>query len=199
MSTVEYWFNKAFEEGRKVQIIEHNKEEVDGRAIWGAVENEIKDIKLTELNLHYNSALREIYKKMDLIISKYDMDKNEMNPKSNHFFLQLKNLVEKKSQFIIQLNRVAQLGFNAGQLSVFIEKDTLPKDRKVEIAEFVGRHKMFDLDTYVCEENIKIINKYLKANLKTTQNGGYFNQNNYYHNYIKYKTKYLNLKNKLYI
>ena len=191
MSTVEYWFFKAFDEGRKVQIREHNKEEVDGRAIWGAVENEIKDINLKELNLHYNSALKEIYEEMNKIISKYDMDKNEMNPKSNHFFSQLKNLVDRKSNFIIELNRVAQLGFNAGQLSVIIEKDTLPKDRKAEIAEFVGRHKMFDLDTYVCKENQDIINKYLK------QNGGHFNQNNYYHNYIKYKTKYLNLKNKL--
>ena len=103
MSTVEYWFFKAFDEGRKVQIREHNKEEVDGRAIWGAVENEIKDINLKELNLHYNSALKEIYEEMNKIISKYDMDKNEMNPKSNHFFSQLKNLVDRKSNFIIEL------------------------------------------------------------------------------------------------
>ena len=131
---------------------------------------------------------------MGKIITKYNMDENEMDPISNHFFSQLKNLVERKSQFIIHLNRVAQLGFNAGQLSIFIQENTLPEDRREEIKKFVEANRMFDFDTYISKENQKIINKYLEKNL--AQHGGNYNQNDYYHNYIKYKTKYLNLKNK---
>ena len=67
---------------------------------------------------------------MDKIISKYKMDESEFNPKSNHFFYQLKNLVKAKSNFNIKLNRVMQLDFNDGQLSVFIDRGTLTDDIK---------------------------------------------------------------------
>ena len=33
--------------------------------------------------------------------------------------MQLKNLVEKKSNFEIKMNRVLQLAYNAGQLSIY--------------------------------------------------------------------------------
>jgi hypothetical protein len=124
---------------------------------------------------------------MNIIINKYAMDKSEFDPKSNHFFCQLKNLVKAKSDFNIQLNRVMQLGFNAGQLSIFIKKGTLPEDRLDDITEFIERYNMTDLNTYISPENQEIINsKYLGS-----MEGG----NNIYHGkYLKYKGKYLRLK-----
>ena len=69
--------------------------------------------------LQYNLSLKPIYREMNDIIITFGIDKSEFNPKSNHFFCQLMNLVDKKSNFEIKLNKIMQLGFNAGQLSVF--------------------------------------------------------------------------------
>ena len=204
MSTVKLWFNKAFKEGKKAQKKEHKHETVDGRAIWGKIESQmgsLKDKNLTDdsdSNLTYNSSLYELYTEMDVIIEKFGMDKSEFCPKSNHFFTQLKNLVKAKSNFIIQLNRVAQLGFNAGQLSVFIKKGTLCDDRRKIITDLIEKYKMLELDTYVSREVQTIINtKYLSEieinedEDEQVQEGG---GNMYYVKYMKYKSKYLQLK-----
>ena len=103
---------------------------------------------------------------MNNIILRFGMDKSEFNPKSNHFFCQLMNLVDKKSNFEIKLNKIMQLGFNAGQLSVFLERNTLPVDRKDIITDFIERNNMIDLDTYVNTETQAIINSlYLRVAL----------------------------------
>jgi len=117
---------------------------------------------------------------------------DEMNPKSNHFFCQLKNLVVKKSNYNIQINRVMQLGYNAGQLSIFIERNTLPDDRKAEITQLVREYNMLDLNTYVSLQNQNIINSKFLGSLKMT--GG---NDIYYSKYLKYKSKYMQLKNLL--
>ena len=195
MENIETLFRQAFEAGRTVQKKEHTGEVVDGRAVWGELEKKIGDLKDKNLtdesdkNLKYNSSLNDIYEEMDVIIDKYGMDKSEFDPKSNHFFCQLKNLVKAKSNFNIQLNRVMQLGFNAGQLSIFIKKGTLPEDRRDEIATVVEKYNMSDLNTYVSSENQEIINsKYLSGKL---EGGGDI----YYAKYLKYKNKYLKLSN----
>jgi hypothetical protein len=56
---------------------------------------------------------------MNDIIKVFGMNKSEFNTKCNHFFCQLMNLVDKKSNFEIKLNKIMKLGFYAGQLSVF--------------------------------------------------------------------------------
>jgi hypothetical protein len=171
MPTVRQFYKKAFRSGREVQIKEHSGEEVDGRAIWNELENEtkeLKDVVLLTLDsshiLQYNESLKPIYEEMKRIIARFGMDISEFDPKSNHFFCQLMNLVDKKSAFQIKLNKIMQLGFNAGQLSVFIERNTLPDDRRSNITEFILRNKMLDLDTYVDPETQEIINsRYLRA------------------------------------
>lgn len=120
------------------------------------------------------------------------MSNNETNPKSNHFLLQLRNLVQKKSNFIIKINRILQLGFNAGQLSIYIEKNTLPIDRAKKIKKLLNEYKLDKLETYVDLQKQKQINE--QINKQINQSGGY----NYYQKYLKYKNKYLQLKQDLF-
>lgn len=171
MPTVRQFYKKAFRAGKEVQIREQSGEEVDGRAIWNELESttkELKDVVLLSIDgshiLQYNESLKPIYEEMKHIITRFGMDTSEFDPKSNHFFCQLMNLVDKKSAFQIKLNKIMQLGFNAGQLSVFIERNTLPDDRRDTIADFILRNKMLDLDTYVDPETQEIINsRYLRG------------------------------------
>lgn len=172
MPTVRQFYKKAFRAGKEVQIREQSGEEVDGRAIWNELESitkELKDVVLLTFdgsqNLEYNSIiLKPIYEEMKRIIVHFGMDASEFDPKSNHFFCQLMNLVDKKSAFQIKLNKIMQLGFNAGQLSIFIERNTLPDDRRSTITDFILTNKMLDLDTYVFPETQEIINsRYLRG------------------------------------
>ena len=144
---------------------------------------------------------------MDDIDIKFNMSANENDPISNHYFLQLKNLVVKKSNFIIQINRILQIAFNVGQLSIFIENNKLDMDRRDEISRFIYMNDMLNVDTYVSIDKQKEIDKLLDdhlvhsiisksslkdlQNLRDLQNGG---NNIYYQKYMKYKIKYNNLK-----
>jgi len=167
MPTVRQFYKKAFRDGKDVQIREQSGEEVDGRAIWNELESttkELKDVILLSVDssqpLQYNESLKPVYEEMKRIIVRFGMDTSEFDPKSNHFFCQLMNLVDKKSAFQIKLNKIMQLGFNAGQLSVFIERNTLPGD----ITHFILTNNMLDLDTYVEPETQEIINsRYLRG------------------------------------
>ena len=168
MTTVQKLYEKAFRSGREVQMKEQFGEEVDGRAIWNELESTTKGLKDQPLTndgevLQYNLSLKPIYQEMTDIIKVFGIDKSEFNPKSNHFFCQLMNLVDKKSNFEIKLNKIMQLGFNAGQLSIFLERNTLPSDRSDIISDFVERNNMLDLNTYVNAETQEIINsQYLR-------------------------------------
>lgn len=168
MISVKKLYEKAFQTGREVQMKEQNGAKVDGRAIWNMLErttNELKDRSLTNGSeiLQYNLTLKPIYLQMSELIKRFGMDKSEFNPKSNHFFSQLMNLVDKKSNFEIKLNKIIQIGFNAGQLSVFLENDKLPSNQ-TDITNFIMRNNMLDLDTYVNSKTQEIINsKYLSS------------------------------------
>ena len=107
--------------------------------------------------------------------------------------MQLKNLVDKKSNFQIELYRVLQLAYNAGQLSIFIERGDLPQD----IVDFFEEHNLRDLDTYISLENQQIINERYLRDFNIDMKGGSHMKDNYYSKYLKYKTKYLQLKKKL--
>jgi hypothetical protein len=185
----------VFDKAREVQHKTLSGEQIDGKAVWNSIEVKIKDIKL-DINLEYNHSLYELYEKMDKIIEKYDLASNEFNPITNHFFLQLKNLVKTKSNFIIYINRVLQIAYNAGQLSVLLENNKLNDD----IKQFTLQNNMLDLDTYVSTDNQNIINMKIHdhiisdviadSNANSIQKGG----NLYKLKYLKYKQKYLELK-----
>ena len=185
MTKLKDLFQYAYETGRNVQTREQEGETVDGRQIWGTIEVLVKDIKLDE-ELRYKDKLNKIYKKMDKIDEKFNMSANEYEPKSNHFFLQLRNLVKAKSNFIIALNRILQLAFNAGQLSIFIERHKV--DESIE--HVYNKYKLYKLKTYVSKEDIKKLDEYIK-DVKIPQLGGGID---YKAKYLKYKQKYLELK-----
>lgn len=178
-------FQDVYKKAQEIQELEQTGTVVDGRAIWQDIEKKVEHINIIELK--YNLELNLIYDKMEFLFDKYHMKENELNPKSNHFFMQLKNLVKTKSNFEIKLNRVLQLAFNAGQLSIFIKNNKLDK----EIVDFVMENKLLDLTTYISLENQKIINEKYLVEFEKVIKGGY------YQKYIKYKEKYINLKNKL--
>ena len=163
--SVKNLFMEAYEAGRNVQIKEHAGQDMDGKTVWASLETKTGKLKDKNLStesgelIKYNSNLEKIYDEMDKIILKFKMNESEFSPKSNHFFCQLKNLVKSKSNFNIQLNRVMQLGFNAGQLSVFIENKTLPSDRNDEITHFVKQNSMLELETYINPFTQNIINQ----------------------------------------
>ena len=176
MSKLKKLFRNVYDTARDVQTKEQNKEDVDGRAIWNGIEEKVKGINIEDLE--YREDLKPIYEKMDIIIDKYKMRDSEMEPKSNHFFMQLKNLVDKKSNFQIKMNRVLQIAYNAGQLSIFIEKRKLQQD----IVDFVEEHNLFDLDSYVSLENQQIISERYLRDFNIDMKGGSY----YYSKYLKF-------------
>ncbi len=207
MTTIKELYDLAYNTGNKIQEIEQSGKTIDGREIWRLMESKVKDINLSQIL--YNSCMNKIYDNMNEIILKYNMNCNELDPKYNHFFMQLKNLVKTKSNFIIEINRIMQLGYNAGQLNVFLEnidkKDYKNKEALIEIKKFVEENELKELDTYVSvtkqkninikikDINIETLKSEIKDEIKKTissQIGG----NNYKHKYIKYKQKYLQLK-----
>jgi len=195
---IKFLFNETYKIAQKVQ-----KLKIDGKVIWGKIEEKVKDITID--NLEYNKTLNPIYDEMDKIIYKYNMNDNEFKIISNHFFMQLKNLVTTKSNFKIQLNRVLQLAYNIGQLSIFLQKlienkEDFKEEERIklnEIHQIVMEHRLDVLDTYISIENQNKINKILKDiyfdfNHIIQQDGG--NIHNFKEKYLKYKQKYLKLK-----
>ncbi len=194
---------------QKVQTIEQSKTDIDGRKIWGILESKVTKIELEEMN--YNNSLRNIYNEMNDIIIKYNMNSSEFDPKFYHFFMQLKNLVETKSNFILKINRIMQLAYNAGQLSVFL--DNIDKQEKKyqealdDIKKIVDKYNMKELDTYVSNANQEKINTYIKdiiiedikkeldgVLLKSQEGGNNNDLDIFRQKYLKYKKKYLELK-----
>lgn len=233
-------FEFTFKIGVKAQELEQTLKEgkiINGRGIWGSIESRtgqfidivLKDLENLEIlknlkdlkdledledleDLKYNDN-HDLYKEMSNTITIYKMDNNEMNPKSNHFFMQLMNLVIKKSQYKIKLNKILQLAFNAAQLKVFIDKwQKDNKDNKDEkysytndITKIFNKYKLDSLDTYVSIETQEKINEMMNflqfkfdfedIDIKDfmghtdKQSGGFNDILSLKHKLLKYKTK----------
>jgi hypothetical protein len=151
-------FTQVFHIAYEVQRSTHSGQQIDGKRVWQEIEKSVEHINIPEMN--YKESLNDIYEMMDIIIDKYCMEINEYYPKSNHFFMQLKNLVVKKSKYIIKLNRILQLAYNAGQLKYFLdssEYNTL--DQIKDIKNIYDNNNLNNLNTYISFENIEIINQ----------------------------------------
>jgi len=193
-SNIKFWFEYSFKIARTVATADMNGESIDGRSIWQNIEREVDGVNIVDLK--YREELKNIYKNMDKLIKKYKMEDSEMEPKSNHFFMQLKNLVEKKSNFEIKMNRVLQLAYNAGQLSIYIDNNKLPED----IIEFVKSNNLLDLDTYVSIKDQETINRLYLDNTpldRIKENIHSLGGSSDYMKYLKYKAKYLKLRSKI--
>lgn len=199
-SNIKFWWEYTFKQGQLVQAIENSKDDnkIDGKAVWGGIECQLTGINIE--GLRYNESLRPIYEKMDKVCDAHRMTEEgrEFNPKYHHFFMQLQNLVVKKSNFEVKLNRLIQLAYNAGQLSQLIHLGKIPDD----IKHCVEENNLLSLDTYISKETQDIINRtYLNGTHldKVRENihmlgGGDPKENQYYYKYLKYKHKYLSLK-----
>ena len=189
-------FQETFKKAVKVQEETQDPKRVgpapNGKDVWKTIEAPVENIELPEDMEYRHDKLDTIYKEMDEIDKKYDMSSHENDPIYNHFFLQLKNLVVKKSNFVVKVNRILQLAFNAGQLSVFIKNKKLPQEMLSEISTLIEKYNMNDIETYLSPADIEKINKILN---KKSMTGG--NQN-YYQKYLKYKQKYYELRYKKY-
>jgi hypothetical protein len=203
---VELW-NNMIKLGIAVQNAEHAGKTVDGRFVWQSVEAFVSSVNIKELvgkDLLYNASLGETYEKMEELVQKYKMDEHEFDPKQNHFFMQLMNLVKKKSGFVVALNRILQLAYNVGQLSYFI----IHKETADDVVEFVESHNLKKIETYLTPEVLNEINMIVSAHVDTLKINETINEHilklsemeggkpNYKKKYLKYKSKYLKLKNK---
>jgi hypothetical protein len=122
---------------------------VDGKAIWGGIESSLADIKIRD-GLRYKDELRETYVDMERLIETFGLNRDKM---PDHFFTQLKDLVDKKSEFVVKPNRILQIAYNVGQLTRVLEKDKLPR----EIKEFVYVKRLLEIETYLDEATLSII------------------------------------------
>ena len=186
LTNLDIWWDYAFKTGELIKQIENNPNDnkINGNDIWNNIESQVNSVNI--LGLKYNDSLKPIYEKMKVLIEKYKTEYDN--------FIQLLNLVE-ESNFEIKLNCLLKLAYNAGQIKKLIELNKIPED----IEKFVTENNLVSLDTYISKENQSIINeKYLdKTHLdKVRENihnlgGGSI----YYYKYLKYKNKYLSIKN----
>jgi hypothetical protein len=118
-----------------------------------------------------------------------------------HFFLQLIRIIKQNPDF--KFVRLAQIAYNIGQLSVYLDSDIVYEGdpKKYYYENNLGRIESYiDLSTCTTEQDniaelCDVINT--KINNIQDQDGGYKNNDPYYAKYIKYKNKYLNLKHKI--
>ena len=202
---------EAYYEAKKLAIEEADALDRKSEAVANFVFPALDESRKKLIGLYGREGLNKLknqlknnYEKINNIKYNEKIKNNEYNPISVHFFLQLRNLVETKSKFVIFLYRVGQIAYNAGQLSIFIEIDNINKD----IKDFVIKNNMLDINTYITEdiqnEISMILNQHnidkiiYNINNLINQNGGNLSSNHnniYLQKYLKYKEKYINLKN----
>lgn len=185
-------FQAIFELAVIIQFKEQNSYPVDGRGVWKQIEELVE--KITQSFGKYTSLdLENFCKKVKAVDDELHLSVDEMNPKSNHFLLQLCNLPYKKSGGEILLNRVMQLALNAGQLYVFYKVGSLNYkikeviDPKIFTPEFyLSEQQMTSINEAITDEKFdQLINKLMDLEKELTGDSKYFKK------YMKYKLKYL--------
>ena len=155
-------FNSVVHIGYIVQILTHQGDSLNGKTIWGRIEKKVDKININNDGgvMKYNESLKSVYVMMSKLIDKYDMNNNQ-HILYYHCFTQLKNLVDAKSEFKVQIYRILQIAYNIGQLLYFMDNSDLDLDVVNEIKDFVYAHNLHTLDTYVSQPNQMEINKIL--------------------------------------
>lgn len=157
-------FNSVVHIGYVVQILTHQGDSLNGKTIWGRIEKKVDGVKIKDDgdDMKYNESLKYVYDIMSKLIDKYDMNNNQ-HILYYHCFTQLKNLVDAKSAFKIQIYRILQIAYNIGQLLYFMDNYDLDSGALAlnEIKDFVYTHNLHVLDTYVSKPIQQEINKVL--------------------------------------
>ena len=176
------------------EIRSENKN-LDGLKYWKHIKNIIKDINsVPNKNIEWNKDHIKIKTKFYNKFNLSEKDKNNNLIENNHFLLQLINIPYKDDN-IPSFKRLIQIALNIGQL-----KSSLDSYSK-EIQDFIKKHKLFKIDTYmnkkmyknyiVCDVDIlKVSDILISLNKNPPLVGGFREK------YLKYKLKYLNLREK---
>lgn len=176
------------------EIRSENKN-LDGLKYWKHIKNIIKDINsVPNKNIEWNKDHIKIKTKFYNKFNLSEKDKNNNLIENNHFLLQLINIPYKDDN-IPSFKRLIQIALNIGQL-----KSSLDSYSK-EIRDFIKIHKLFKIDTYmnkkmyknyiVCDVDIlKVSDILISLNKNPPLVGGFREK------YLKYKLKYLNLREK---
>jgi hypothetical protein len=159
------------------------------------IERIVNDKVMTNINDIYDY----VYNTLDMKGDEYDDKIDHELWEKKHFFLQLIRIIKNNPEF--SFRRLMQIAYNIGQLSNYIDNDPLfagePKkyfydNDLYKISAYVDFSKCTAFVTEdVMELNDELENEIIKLSLKS--GGG----NNYYEKYIKYKNKYLKLKQSL--
>ncbi|XWV25209.1 hypothetical protein QJ856_gp0563 [Tupanvirus deep ocean] len=131
------------------------------------------------LDYQYN----DIKEHTDVILKFADQVLNN-TIETNHFLIQHFR-IPRLEKYNLSVLKTLQLAYNIGQLKAVFEKENVYSN---ELKKLYYKTKLDNISTYITADaqNKAIIDK------KNIQNGG-----TYYDKYIKYKKKYINLKNSL--
>lgn len=202
MENINNIFQKVIQYGTLVR-----SSKLDGLKAW----NDIKplfDKQITcvdwyisrKINDIETQNIQEIY---DYVHENLNMKGDEIDDTSNHelwekqhFFLQLIRIIKNNPKF--SFVRLAQIAYNIGQLSIYIDSDSFFEGNP---REYFYLNELDKVTSYIDSTKCEIVGDELeqlenkldeKILLLNSQTGG----TNYYAKYIKYKNKYLELKSK---
>lgn len=193
------------------QVIRYGKlvreKHLDGLKAWNDIKPLfVQQIGCTNWNIsrkHGENVVTDIQLIYDYVHDDLDMKGDENDDNSNHelwekkhFFLQLIRIVKNNPEF--SFVRLAQIAYNIGQLSVYIDTDPLFEGH---LKEYFYLNELDQITSYVDLSTCEILTEELEQieeqlNEKLSQLGSMEGGNNYYAKYIKYKNKYLELKSK---
>lgn len=178
LSNIKLWFDFSLKTGQNIQnSILIDKDKSDINSIWKNIEINVLNINISDIKFNNNIL-------------------DNINIINNEYLSNINNIINSNNNLITNLSNILKIAFEIGQLD-FIEKYNNYTNYDKDIL-----NKLCNLDTYINKKNQEIINElYLdnkdgvdKLRENIHQLGGNYN---YYNKYIKYKIKYLKLKNKI--
>jgi hypothetical protein len=206
---MEKLFNKVIEYGKYVR--ENN---LNGLNAW----NDIKRLFNLEINCPKWNIIRNIgdketsdieqiysyvYNNLDMRGEDSDDDKSSQMRhllwEKKHFFLKLIRIIRNNPEF--SFVRLGQIAYNIGQISVYINSDPIYIG---EPQAYYYSNKLNELESYVdidsCEiDSVKLeeLEKQIDGKLNELKELKIGGKLNHYNKYLKYKQKYLKLRNQL--
>jgi len=159
-------FELTFDLARYIQEFEHNGISMNDKLIFKEIKKNFTKEPINDLK--YNESLNDIYTKMNDLIKEHSIKDIDNKPSINKFFLQLKKIIVKKSNYTVRVNKILQIAYNSGRLKTLIDLDMVPE----YIKDFYEDNDMDNLKTYLNEDKIDEVNEYLKSIKK----GGYMKE-----------------------
>jgi len=175
---------------------------LDGLASWNEMKAIISTIScdgltwtinLQNLNseslISINDAYNYVHNTLGMLGEDTPTEKSNQNWEKFHFFLQLVRIP--KNNPVCELVRLAQIAYNLGQLSAVYDDDIYTEN----IKRFYTMNNLDKMSAYITSSSCAISDEDLQKIRKLIDSkiigAGYL------HKYLKYKKKYIKLKNNL--